>query len=99
LRPSEVPAADVDGRILGSPFRLTDGAARTVSCAHSLHGLFEMVFFVADAEEAFEGPTVGVVVAERFDAVVADLVDDIVWCRTLEKIGVVQISKFLSQSD
>jgi hypothetical protein len=38
--------------------------------------LFEMVFFVVDAE-VFDGPTVGVVVAERLDTVVADLVDDI----------------------
>jgi len=78
LRPSEVPAADVDGGVLGSPFRLTEGAASTVSCAQSLHGLFEIIFFVVDAVEAFDGPTVGAVVAERLDTVVADLVADIV---------------------
>ena len=48
-----------------------------MSCAQSLHGLFDILFFDAD-DEAFDGPTVGVVVAERLDTVVADLVDDIV---------------------
>ena len=77
MRPSEVPAADVDGSALGSPFRFTAGAASTVSCAQSLHGLFDILFFDVD-DEAFDGPTVGVVVAERLDTVVADLADDIV---------------------
>jgi len=78
FRPSEVPAADVDGSALGSPFRFTEGAARTVSCAQSLHGLFDILFFEANDDEAFDGPTVGVVVAERLDTVVVDFVEDIV---------------------
>jgi len=77
FRPSEVPGADVDGSVLGSPFRFTEGAARTVSCAQSLHGLFDIFFFDVD-DEAFDGPTVGVVVAERLDTVVVDFVEDIV---------------------
>lgn len=85
FRPSEVPGADVDGSVLGSPFRFTEGAARTVSCAQSLHGLFDILFFVAVDDEAFDGPTVGVVVAERFDTVVADLVDDIVFESTFRE--------------
>ena len=39
--------------------------------------MFDILFFDAD-DEAFDGPTVGVVVAERLDTVVADFVDDIV---------------------
>ena len=76
FRPSEVPVAEGDGSAVGSPFRFTEGAASTVSCAQSLHGLLDIPFFVVDDDEAFDGESVGVVVAERFDTV-ADLVDDI----------------------
>lgn len=51
----------------GSPFRLTVGAASTVSCAQSLHGLFDTSDFFVVEEEDFVGPTVATVVAERFD--------------------------------
>jgi hypothetical protein len=46
-----------------------------VSCVQSLHGLFETSFFDVEDED-FEGPTVGVVVAERLETV-AVLEDDI----------------------
>jgi hypothetical protein len=55
----------VDGE--GSPFRLTDGAARTVSCAQSLHGLFDTSDFLVVDEEDFGVATVAIVVAERLD--------------------------------
>lgn len=41
-----------------------------------MHGPAEVAFFVEDDEPAFDGPTVGVVVADRFDAVEAGLTDD-----------------------
>lgn len=41
-----------------------------------MHGPAEVAFFVDDEEAAFDGPTVGVVVADRFDAVEAGLTDD-----------------------
>lgn len=54
--------------------------ARTVSCAQSLHGFVETSFFVVDDEGAFEGGTVAVVVADRFDPTV--LLDDITKSRS-----------------
>ena len=65
FRPSWVSFSVVDGN--GSPFRFTDGAARMVSCAHSLHGLFETLEFFGVVDEDFLGATVGTVVAERLD--------------------------------
>jgi hypothetical protein len=67
LRPSEVPGAD---DVSTSPLRLTAGAARTVSCAQSLHGLLSSL--VVGDDVFLEGPTVGVVVAERFDGAFVD---------------------------
>ena len=56
--------------------RLTDGAANTVSWAQSLHGLLESSLEV-DEEVFFDGPTVGIVVADRFDmGFVVDIVGD-----------------------
>ena len=77
LRPSEVPGVVVDTVAEGSPLRFTDGAARTVSWAQSLHGLDETSFFIDVEEDDLEGPTVGVVVADRLETV-AVLEDDIV---------------------
>jgi hypothetical protein len=51
-----------------------------VSCAQSLHGFVETSFFVVDDEGAFEGDTVAVVVADRFETAV--LVDDITKIRS-----------------
>ena len=56
--------------------RLTGGAARTVSWAQSLHGLLETSFFVVVVED-FEGPTVGVVVADRFEETTVVALEDI----------------------
>src|SRR5436309_13148451 len=76
FRPSEVAPDDDVGRGLKSPFRLTVGAARTVSWAQSLHGLLEISFFVVKVD--FEVPTVAVVVAERLEIVV---VFEDIWSR------------------
>jgi len=73
LRPSDVPGEDDAGAVDGSPFRFTDGAAKIVSCAQSLQGLFEMFDFPVDDGTAFDGPTVGTVIAERLETVMADL--------------------------
>ena len=73
------------GVVDGSFFRLTAGAARTVSCAHNLQGLFGSSFFCEDDEEDFDGPTVAVVVAERFDTVTADLPVDMLLTPTSTK--------------
>jgi len=75
LRPSDIPPDHAPGAVEGSFFRFTDGAARTVSCAQSLHGLFGSSFFANVDDLDFEGATVAVVVAERFDttAVLLDI--------------------------
>jgi hypothetical protein len=65
LRPSEVPGADEE---MGSPFRFTPGAARTVSWSHNLHGFVESPFLAVEVLD-LAGATVEVVVAERLDAV------------------------------
>ena len=75
FRPSDVPGVDEDS---GSPLRLTVGAARIVSCAQSLQGPFDVSFLVDEEEDDFDGPTVGVVVADLLDTVVADLTEDMV---------------------
>ena len=49
-----------------------------MSWAQSLHSLLEVSFFVVEDDEDFEGPTVGVVVADRLEeATVVALEDDI----------------------
>lgn len=56
-----------------------------MSWAQSLHGLFEMSFFVVVVD--FEGPTVGVVVADRLDETTVVALEDILETK-LEAIGV-----------
>jgi hypothetical protein len=48
-----------------------------VSWAQSLHGLLETSFFVVEEDEDFEGPTVGVVVADRFEEMTVVALEDI----------------------
>ena len=48
-----------------------------MSWAQSLHGLLETSFFVEDDDEDFEGPTVGVVVADRFEETTFVVLEDI----------------------
>lgn len=67
FRLSDALEADDDGVGLKSPFRLTVGAARTVSLEQSLHGLFERSNFPEGEDDDFVGPTVGTVVAERLE--------------------------------
>ena len=47
-----------------------------MSWAQSLHGLLETSFFVVVVED-FEGPTVGVVVADRFEETTVVALEDI----------------------
>lgn len=48
-----------------------------MSCAQSLHGLLETSIFVVEDDEDFEGPTVGVVVADRFEEMTVLALEDI----------------------